>query len=114
MPALLANPARRYSRILACDPSLAAQIATVITDAPQAAVETVSRDALEAILPDGAVHQGIAVLASPLENTPLEEICDQANALPRRQATIRCEPVDQEHAHIHVVSQPTALPEIPQ
>ena len=80
--ALLANPARRYSRILVCDPAVAAQIATTITNTVQAAVEMVPRDVLEAMLPDGAVHQGIAVLASPLENIPLEEICDQANTLP--------------------------------
>lgn len=86
--ALLANRTRRYSRILTCDPSRAAQIATIITDTPQTAVETVSSDALEAMLPDGAVHQGIAVLASPLENTPLEEICDQANALPRARIVV--------------------------
>lgn len=74
--AVLANPARRCSRILVCDPELASRIAATSAE-PQAAIETVSRDALEAGLPDGAVHQGIAVLAAPLAPVPLEDICDQ-------------------------------------
>jgi 23S rRNA (guanosine2251-2'-O)-methyltransferase len=72
--AALANPARRCSRILVCDADLASNIS--------AAVETVSRDALEVMLPDGAVHQGIAVLAAPLEPVPLEDICNQLSGHP--------------------------------
>jgi len=33
-------------------------------------------------LPDGAVHQGIAVLAAPLEPVPLDDICDLVNRQP--------------------------------
>lgn len=73
--AVLANPDRRCSRILVCDPALASTIS--------ADVEKVSRDALEAMLPDGAVHQGIAVLAAPLEPVPLEDICSDIAGKPQ-------------------------------
>lgn len=77
--AILANPARRYSRIVTCDAALAARIADILAAAPQIAIETITRDVLDAMLPDGAVHQGIAVLAAPLKSVPLEDICDQVD-----------------------------------
>lgn len=78
--AALANPARRCTRILVCDLDLAGRIAATITSEQQSAIEKVSRDALEAVLPDGAVHQGIAVLAAPLEPAALEDICAQVSS----------------------------------
>ena len=42
--------------------------------------ELLSREALEALLPPGAVHQGIALQAEPLPDWPIEEICDRAEA----------------------------------
>ena len=86
--AVLANPDRQYSRILTCDAALAARIAETIAAAPQAAIETVSRDGLETMLPDGAVHQGIAVLAEPLETAPLEDICDQIAGQPQARIVV--------------------------
>ena len=81
--AVVANPARRYSRILACDPDLAKRADASTTGARQAEIETVSRDYLEATLPDGAVHQGIAVLAAPLAPVHLEDLCSQVGEQPR-------------------------------
>ncbi len=78
--AVLANPARRCSRILVSDATLASRISAANQ---QAAIEKVSRVALEAMLPDGAVHQGIAVLAAPLEPVPLEDICDRMSGQPQ-------------------------------
>jgi len=85
--AVLANPARRCSRILVCDPALASNISAATAPDDQGerqiAVETVTRDTLEAMLPDGAVHQGIAVLAAPLAPTHLEDICDHMAHMPQ-------------------------------
>ncbi len=81
--AVLVNPARQCTRILNCDPALAARIAAATAAAPQAAVDTVSRDVLAATLPDGAVHQGIAVLAAPLATVSLEDICERVNGQPQ-------------------------------
>lgn len=75
--AALANPARRCSRILTSDRALAERVAGIAHgDAP--AVELVSREALDAALPFGAVHQGIAALAEPLTTPALEDVCQRA------------------------------------
>ncbi|MBK17708.1 MAG: 23S rRNA (guanosine(2251)-2'-O)-methyltransferase RlmB [Rhodospirillaceae bacterium] len=42
--------------------------------------ETVSRDQLEAILPPGAVHQGVAALVDPLPNTTIDDLCAKADS----------------------------------
>ena len=80
--AALANPARRCSRIVSCDSAVIERIVASLADAPLSPIETVSRDKLEALLPDSAVHQGIAVLAAPLAPISLEDICDQAGGRP--------------------------------
>jgi 23S rRNA (guanosine2251-2'-O)-methyltransferase len=81
--AALANPARDWSRILTCDPDLADRIANTISADRKSAIEKVTREFLESNLPDGAVHQGIAVLASSLDPVSLDDICDQiASASP--------------------------------
>lgn len=81
--AVLANPARRYTRILVCDADLASRVGATITPEQQSVMEKVSRDALAAALPDGAVHQGIAVLSAPLEPAALEDICDRIADTPQ-------------------------------
>jgi 23S rRNA (guanosine2251-2'-O)-methyltransferase len=81
--AAMANPARRCSRILVCDPDLANRVSATATPEQQSVIEKVSRDGLEAVLPDGAVHQGIAVLAAPLPPVALEDICDRASSHPQ-------------------------------
>lgn len=69
--AALANPARRIRRHLA------------LAGAEGAAAEIVSRDALERVLPEGAVHQGLAVLAEPLGDAGLDALCEAARARDR-------------------------------
>ncbi|NKB49506.1 MAG: 23S rRNA (guanosine(2251)-2'-O)-methyltransferase RlmB [Alphaproteobacteria bacterium] len=91
--AALANPQRKVSRILTCDPALAAPVTDAIGATPQIAIESVSRTVLEANLPDGAVHQGIAVLASALEPPLLDQLCEQI--------------ADQPHTRIVVLDQVT-------
>jgi len=68
----LANPVRRVSRLV---------MVTGTQDPPAVAgvvPEFLTREALESLLPPGAVHQGIAVQAAPLPDLPIEELCDRA------------------------------------
>ena len=72
--AALANPDRRALRLV---------IVSETQDLPPTGgiqPEYLSRDALESLLPPGAVHQGIALQAEPLPELPIEEICDRAAA----------------------------------
>ena len=72
--AALANPDRRVSRLV--------MVAESQDLPPTGGIEPeyLSREALEALLPPGAVHQGIAVRADPLPDLPIEEICDRAKS----------------------------------
>ena len=56
----LANPQRKLHRLLATDP-----VARSLGRVP-IAPEIVGREAIDAVVPRGAVHQGIALLAEPL------------------------------------------------
>jgi 23S rRNA (guanosine2251-2'-O)-methyltransferase len=72
--AALANPDRHISRLV---------IVSETQELPPSCKikpEVLTRDALEALLPSGAVHQGIAVQALPLPDLPIEEICDRARS----------------------------------
>ena len=81
--AALANPARRWHRLLAL-PETAAEAARLLEAAPaapaEARVEVVERRGLEALLPPGAVHQGLALIADPL---PVQDLEGVIAALPR-------------------------------
>ena len=69
--AALANPERRVNRLVVtrtawdrCEPK------------PDSATpEFVDRDSLDALLPPGAVHQGMALLTPALDRSTIEEIC---------------------------------------
>ncbi len=75
--AVLANPARRCRRV-AVVPELAAELRTSLAaaaaDLPATAPEVMERRALEQLLPEGAVHQGIAVAVDPLPPCALADI----------------------------------------
>jgi 23S rRNA (guanosine2251-2'-O)-methyltransferase len=88
--AALANPRRRVRRVLATAEVArrhGAPIAAALArrDHPPQ-LEPVTREAVSARLPEGAVHQGIAVLAEPLAATPLDAVCALAAA--RDEATV--------------------------
>src|SRR5665213_1808610 len=80
--AALANPARRIRRI-AASYDLSAELAPLLlaarADLPSGAPETMDRHTLESLLPEGAVHQGLAIVADPL---PRREIADLVADLP--------------------------------
>lgn len=73
--AALNNPARRIRRLVAT----AEATDRLLQAVPQARPERVDRQAIDALLPPGAVHQGAALLADPLEQPALEEIIDRAS-----------------------------------
>ena len=86
--AALLNPNRVISRIVAA-PGQTEEITAALRakGAPpdRPAPETLDRRDIDALLPPGAVHQGLAVLAQPLDTPAVEDICAQvantANAL---------------------------------
>ncbi len=65
--AALANPTRRCHRLVAVSAELARS--------GNWQAEIVSREALAALLPEGAVHQGVAVLVDPLPELDLATLC---------------------------------------
>ena len=71
--AALANPDRRIERILAMK-DVAERHATELQARKDIKTEIMSRDAMTERLPGGAVHQGLAVLAAPLEDAVLEDV----------------------------------------
>jgi 23S rRNA (guanosine2251-2'-O)-methyltransferase len=79
--AALANPARRVRRLL-CLPEVAADLRSLIAMAQARlppAPEIMDRRDFEPLLPQGAVHQGMALAAEPL---PAGDIDDLLDALP--------------------------------
>lgn len=75
--AALANPERQLTRLLATAKT-AAELQT-----PRLAPEIVDRETLDAVLPAGAVHQGIALLAAPLPGRSIDDILAHARTHPR-------------------------------
>ncbi len=76
--AALANPRRRRLRFLA-ESAAAAGFA-------RHAPEIVDREALRRVLPDGAVHQGLALLVEPLADAGIDAMLAAADA--RRRAAV--------------------------
>jgi 23S rRNA (guanosine2251-2'-O)-methyltransferase len=74
--AALANPARRCRRVIALAEAvteLQPLLAEARADLPAQAPELLDRRALEQLLPEGAVHQGVAAAVDPL---PRRELAD--------------------------------------
>lgn len=75
--AALANPARRVHRLLATADAAQAQADTLAAAARTRALprpETADRAAIAALLPPGAVHQGLAALCEPLPPADLGDV----------------------------------------
>jgi 23S rRNA (guanosine2251-2'-O)-methyltransferase len=76
--AAVANPARRIRRLVAAEGARKRlQAAAAAAPAARPAVEATERRALEALLPPGAVHQGMAALAAPLPELSLQDLLDR-------------------------------------
>lgn len=76
--AALANPRRRPERLLATPEAAQAWGVRLRTERHPAhaglALETVQRRDIDALLPDGSVHQGLALLTAPRDQPALEEV----------------------------------------
>jgi 23S rRNA (guanosine2251-2'-O)-methyltransferase len=75
--AALANPARRLRRVVGVAETVAelrALVAAAAAALPEGGPELLDRRALEALLPPGAVHQGMAAAAEPLGAIALEGV----------------------------------------
>ncbi|MBX9946378.1 MAG: 23S rRNA (guanosine(2251)-2'-O)-methyltransferase RlmB [Reyranella sp.] len=70
--AALANPDRRVERLLVTREAAERHAAAFAAAGRKA--EVMSRDELSQRLPAGAVHQGIAILAAPLEEPALDDV----------------------------------------
>lgn len=69
----LRNPARRPERLLAT----ATAAERLRKECPDVRPDPAERSAIDAVLPAGAVHQGLALLASPLPALAIEDILPQ-------------------------------------
>lgn len=76
--AVLANPARTIERLVATRNAAARLDALPDGVAPQ----ILDPDAIDGMLPPGAVHQGLAVRARPLEAQTMEQACFPADTRP--------------------------------
>jgi len=69
-----ANPARRLHRLLATAETARRHAAALESEPAAPRPEIVAREDIERALPEGAVHQGLAALASPLPDRDLDEV----------------------------------------
>ncbi len=81
--AALSNPHRRFLRLLLADPASAdgrelLALSARGPDAQPIEAEPAGHAAIAELLPDGAVHQGVAARVLPLPPAHVEEICDRA------------------------------------
>ncbi len=80
--AALGNPGRTCHRLLmmrqAAD-SLVSRLESLGREVPRPRAEIVDRKDIESLLPPGVVHQGVAVLAGPLAEVSIEEICQNTS-----------------------------------
>lgn len=77
--AAIANRRRGCQRLIATEaaaPRIEA-ILTASTHGDGLEIERVARDVIESLLPEGAVHQGVALLAQPLPQLSLGEACQE-------------------------------------
>jgi 23S rRNA (guanosine2251-2'-O)-methyltransferase len=82
--AAVANPARQIRRLVAGEGGRERlQAAAASAPAARPEVEVCERRVLEALLPPGAVHQGMAALAAPLAELSLEDLLDRVRDEPR-------------------------------
>ncbi|MDP3163320.1 MAG: 23S rRNA (guanosine(2251)-2'-O)-methyltransferase RlmB [Reyranella sp.] len=72
--AALANPDRRVERLLVTKEAAERHAAAIAASGTGQKATVMARDDLSKNLPAGAVHQGIALLAAPLEDPALEDI----------------------------------------
>jgi 23S rRNA (guanosine2251-2'-O)-methyltransferase len=100
--AALANPARRWRRlaVLAVNADEALALAAAARAERRGAgepVQLVEREALERLLPTGAVHQGWALLADPPEPADLDDVLRAAETRSGRSVFLALDQVTDPH-----------------
>ncbi len=90
--AALANPIRRRRRLVAV-----ADMAPEIEAQTGIAPEILKREALAALLPPDAVHQGVAVAVDPLPPLDIEDIIEAAETAPSPQIVVLLDQVTDPH-----------------
>ncbi len=77
--AALGNPKRGKIRLLATAEALA-ELPEKLLNAPKAPnTEVVERAMIDNLVPDGAVHQGLALLVEPLTPVTIDDLCELEN-----------------------------------
>jgi len=96
--AVLGNPARRCRRFVALAET-ATEAEALLSHARAAIVpvEVMDRRMLEKLLPPGAVHQGLALVADPLPARDLDSIIAQAKETPAPQVVVLLDQVTDPH-----------------
>ncbi|HVI91881.1 MAG TPA: 23S rRNA (guanosine(2251)-2'-O)-methyltransferase RlmB [Dongiaceae bacterium] len=72
------NPERKIQRLVRVGAAEGETLDTRSTERPLPLWEPIDRHQLEQLLPEGAVHQGIAARVAPLPDLDLLDICEQA------------------------------------
>jgi 23S rRNA (guanosine2251-2'-O)-methyltransferase len=91
--AALANPARHCLRIVATDRKGADALLAALPQArrqslAQLDIEPLDRAEIDALLPPGAVHQGLALLVAPLPERSVADICGVTQADPAARVVV--------------------------
>lgn len=86
-----ANPRRRCHRLLAT-PQASEQLPPLPQGRPSP--EKADRQEIERHLPPGAVHQGLALLADPLQELAIEDICQEADKVTSAVVVVLDRPAD--------------------
>ncbi len=76
--AALANPERRKYRLLVTQEAAPNLERVYVHDKPDLVAEVMERADIDRLVPPGAVHQGMALLADPLDPVFIEDICAKA------------------------------------
>ncbi len=91
--AALANPARRCRRLVV-SPEILAQHKAAIGNAlaagrqPGPSPEVLAKPEIDRILAEGTVHQGIALLADPLSELTVEDVCRRTADIARARVVV--------------------------
>jgi 23S rRNA (guanosine2251-2'-O)-methyltransferase len=73
--AALANPKRGKIKLLATKEALSELPERLLKNPKTPSVEVVERIEIDNLVPDGAVHQGVALLVEPLTNLTIDDLC---------------------------------------
>jgi len=74
--AALANPERGKIKLLATKEALSELPESLLKNPKTPSIEVVERIEIDNLVPEGAVHQGLALLVEPLTNLTVDDLCE--------------------------------------